>query len=131
MFSSVRASFSGKEIYDSGTIIIRDLQQPITIEILPTVLGSAVYQVRLIFSRLESQQGSVVRWVSPETGVLLINMINFDSPWGLTPHEPITVGYYENLKILLDFAVYTLGDDPNTAPKLLFYTLHAGGAVDG
>jgi hypothetical protein len=131
MFSSVRVSFSGKEIYDSGTMIIRDLQQPITIEILPSVLGSAVYQVRLIFSRMESQQGSVVRWDSPETGVLLVSIINFDSPRGLTPHEPITVGYYESREILLDFAVYTLGNDPNTAPKLLFYTLHAGSAVDG
>jgi hypothetical protein len=32
---------------------------------------------------------------------------------------------------IIGFCRLQLGNDPNTAPKLLFYTLHAGGAVDG
>jgi hypothetical protein len=96
---------------------------------LPSVLGSDLYKITLAFSVAENQQGSMVRWRSPETGALNIDLINFNSPWGLTPHEPIIVGYYEGREILLDFAVYTLGNDPKTAPKLLFYTLHAGASL--
>jgi hypothetical protein len=124
---TVRTFFSESEIYGSGAITVRDLQ-PLTIQIIP-VTGNP-YDIRLIFSRLEGQEGSV-QWTVAESGGINITIVNFDSTYGLTPYGPINVGYYEGREILLDFIIYTLGHEPRTSPKLFCYTLRAGNLADG
>jgi hypothetical protein len=116
-------SFPGSEIYSSGAIVVRD-RQPLTLEINP--LDSPLnerYEVRLRFSTIEGQEGGV-KWEHSANGGLDLDIINFDSPLGVTTHTPINVGSYQEREILLDFVVYALGEP--TAPKLFCYTLRSG-----
>jgi hypothetical protein len=119
---TVRTFFPDSEIYSSGAITIRDFQKPLTIQILPPETG-VPYDIKVTFSRIEGKDGSV-DWSIADRG-LNLNLINFDSPLGLTMHNPVPLGTYDGKPLLLDFVVYTLGDSA-TAPKLFCYTLRAG-----
>src|SRR5437764_10195533 len=90
----VRMSFPGSEIYSSRAIVVRD-RQPLTIEIIPpnSPLNER-YEVRLHFSTIEGQEGGV-KWEHSANGGLDLNIINFDSPLGVTTHTPINVGSYQ------------------------------------
>jgi hypothetical protein len=127
MALNVRAFFPDSEIYSSGAITIRDVSQPLTLQIVPET-GNP-YDIKIIFSRVEGKDGSVT-WAVAEKG-LDITIINFDSPWGLTMHYPVPLGTYGGRSLLLDFVVYTLGDQPASAPKLFCYTLRTGSLSDG
>jgi hypothetical protein len=122
MALTVRAFFPDSEIYSSGVITIRDILKPLTIQIIPE-MGNA-YDIKLTFLRIEGKE-SWVNWVVAERG-LDIDIINFDSSLGLTMHHPVPLGTYGGRPLLLDFVVYTLGNEPATAPKLFCYTLRAG-----
>jgi hypothetical protein len=76
----VRAFFPDSEIYASGVVTIRDIRLPLTIQILPET-GSP-YDIKIIFSYLEGKDSSV-NWSVAEKG-LNIDIINFNSSWGLT-----------------------------------------------
>src|ERR1700730_3395105 len=89
---TVRTFSSKSEIYSSGAITVRDLQ-PLIIQI--TAETGAPYDIRLIFSRIEGQEGGSVKWAVAESGGMDISIVNFDSPYGLTMHAPINVGHYE------------------------------------
>jgi hypothetical protein len=126
---NVKAFLSENEIFDSGVIVIRDLQNSLILEISPPILGAHSYRVQLKFFNIEGHE-SVARWSFSE-GSYNLEIINFDSPAGLTLHGPLTVGSYEQRAILLDFVVYTIGTDPKNAPKLFCYTLRAGDLING
>jgi hypothetical protein len=115
------------EIYSSGAITVRH-RQPLKIQMTPD--EGDPYIIRLIFSFMEGQNSSV-KWAISENGEMTINITNFDSPYGLTTHEALNIGYYQGREILLDFIIYTLGNEPRTAPKLFCYTLRAGNLSDG
>ena len=103
----VRAFFPDSEIYSSGAITIRGIPhpQPLTIQIIPET-GNP-YDIKITFSYLEGKD-SAVNWAVVEGG-LNIDIINFNSPWGLTTHYPVPLGTYGGRSLLLDFVVYTVG----------------------
>jgi hypothetical protein len=127
MTLNVRAFFPDSEIYSSGAITIRDIPQSLTIQMSPET-GNP-YDIKITFSHVEGKD-STVNWAVAERG-LNINIINFDSAWGLTTHYPVPLGTYAGRSLLLDFVVYTLGNQPASAPKLFCYTLRAGSPSDG
>jgi hypothetical protein len=68
MSFDVKVSFPGREIYDSGLIIVRDLEQPVTIQIRPKTIGSTPYNIRLLFAKGEERDGSMVSWTISQDG---------------------------------------------------------------
>jgi hypothetical protein len=87
---SVRAFFPDSEIYNSGVVTIRDIRQPLTIQILPET-GNP-YDIKITFTYVEGKDSSV-NWTIAKSG-LNIDIINFNSPWGLTMHYPVPLGTY-------------------------------------
>jgi hypothetical protein len=123
----VKAFLSENEVFDSGLIIVRDLAHLFVLEI--SAPGAISYKIRMKFTGIEGRE-SAARWSSAE-GAYNLDIVNVDSPMGLTTHGPLIIGSYERREILLDFAVNTSGTDPKNAPKLFFYTLRAGDLIDG
>jgi hypothetical protein len=134
MSLTITSYLSENEIYGSGSITVRDLQ-PLTIEIRSGILAPP-YKINIVFLTKEGEDAGV-HWETLQThGIQIplqthgiqINIVNFNSPMGLTIHSPINIGSFEGKEILLDFVVYTLGDDPSRAPKLFCYTVLLGKA---
>jgi hypothetical protein len=129
MTLKIIASFPEGEIYSSGTIIFRDLDKPLDISITPEIGSQSPYHVRVKLLHIEGEVTSV-RWTSSDDRVFNLDIINFDNPYGLTLHHPVVIGSYEQRQVLLDFAVYTLGNYPRSSPRMFCYTIRQGETIN-
>jgi hypothetical protein len=122
----IKTYVSEQEIFSSGAIIVRD-SDPIKFK-LQTQIDTDPYEILVKFTWRE-ENGSGVLWSSSLVNNRTeITFNNFDSPSGLTLHNPIPVGFFRGRPLLLDVVIYTLGNDPKLKPPKLFcYTLRAGG----
>jgi hypothetical protein len=127
MSLSIKPHFADDEIFDSGAIVIRDLS-PLTLTLTSSEL-TELYDIVIHFVHIEGGNGRIDWTVPIPNKKIEVTLTNFDSPYGLTLHNPIPIGLFKDKPLLLDIIIYTLGNDPKTKPPKLFcYTLRAGAA---
>jgi hypothetical protein len=129
MTLNIKASFPQGEIYNSGVILFRDLEKKLTLSITPAEISNAsTYHVYIKISHIEGQD-STAKWTGSSDGGFNLEIVNFDSPYGLTLHNPVIIGSYNGRQVLLDFVVYRLGNY-TTSPRMFCYTLRSGDLIN-